>query len=463
MRLILILVIAALSYPVSSNGQVQNNGDLRMHAGSQIGLFGDFSNNGNFTDNLGALHAVGSKPQTFDGANTIQTNNFIINKTNSSLQLDNVLQIADILTFTNGIIKTDHADIATEFVEFLDGASYTGESDASHIDGVIRKTGNEAFVFPTGNNSILRTIAITSPFSVSDHFTAYYAENNPNGLYSSSSLGTGLDHISECEYWILNRTGGSSNIAVSLSWDSNSCGVDNLCDLRVAQWNGAQWISAGNGGVTGTTDTGTLVCGTSCSVPEPITNFSPFTLGSFSSDNPLPINLISFEATECESFICLKWETASETNNDFFTVEKSNDGKKWVGFKNVNGAGDSQTQLQYKTTDKSPYMGKSYYRLKQTDFNGAFEYSSIEVINLENPHAQRLNIYPNPARENITIKGLASEVTNVKIYNLMGQEVTSSVIVLKNSNTNVQIDISRLIPGTYYVKTNNQYNSIIKQ
>ncbi|WMN12626.1 T9SS type A sorting domain-containing protein [Marivirga salinae] len=463
MKLILYVFIMLLLFPICSNAQLRNNGNLRMHLESNIGLFGDFSNNGNFTNNLGTLHVVGSNPQKFNGTNLIHTNNLIINKASNSLQLDNVLQIAGILTFTNGLIQTDHLDITTEFVNFLDGASYTGESNTSHIDGVVRKTGNDAFVFPTGDNSILRPIAITPPASATDHFTSYYTEGNPQEFYSASSLGADLDHISACEYWILNRTGGNSNVAVTLSWDSNSCGVDNLCDLRVSRWDGAQWISGGNGGVSGTEASGTLVSGTNCSVPEPISSFSPFTLGSFSSDNPLPISLISFDAKVCESSVCLSWQTASEINNDFFTVEKSKDGVTWEAFVNLKGAGNSQSVLNYKTIDKSPFSDHSYYRLKQTDFNGEFKYSSIEGVYLENSIAQRLTIYPNPARDNVTIKGLSTELKNIKIYNLMGQEVTSSVMIIKNNITSVELDISLLIQGTYYVKTNNQHNSIIKQ
>lgn len=462
MKLILHFFLALLLFPVCSNGQVQNFGNLRMHLGASVGLFGDFSNVGNFTNNLGTLHVVGSNLQTFNGTNLIHSNNFTINKSSNSLKLDNVLQIGGMLTFTNGLIISDHVDIASEFVEFLDGASYTGESDTSHIDGVIRKTGNDAFVFPSGDNSILRTIAISAPALLTDHFTAFYVEENPNGLYSRNSLGVGLDHVSACEYWILNRTGGTSDVAVSLSWASNSCGVDNLCDLRVSQWDGAQWISEGNGGVTGSVVSGTLVSGVSCSAQNVITSFGPFTLGSISMDNPLPISLLSFEATICESSVCLAWQTTSEINNDFFTVEKSTDGLIWEGFADIKGAGNSQTILNYKTIDKSPFSGLSYYRLKQTDFDGEFEYSSKETVFIENPNDQKLIIYPNPAKDNITIEGLSPELNTLKIYNLMGQEIRSFMII-QNSEPNLQLDISLLTPGIYYVKTNNSYSSIIKQ
>ncbi|PKR80526.1 hypothetical protein CW751_09125 [Brumimicrobium salinarum] len=93
---------------------------------------------------------------------------------------------------------------------------------------------------------------------------------------------------------------------------------------------------------------------------------------------PLPIELISFSADESafKNQVDLNWSTASEKNNDFFTLEKSTNGKDWELLKTLNGAGNSTHTLKYRWTDQSPYSGISYYRLKQTDFDGKFSYSS---------------------------------------------------------------------------------------
>lgn len=450
-----------LLYAISANGQVHNYGNLSMH-GSAVGLFGNLSNNGLFNHTGGTLHAVGSSPQTFNGTKPIHARNFAINKESNSLQVNNVLQISGMLTFTDGRITTDRSAYGMEYVEFLDGASYSGSSDKSHIDGVVRKTGNDAFVFPTGDNAILRPIGISAPALISDHFTAYYMEEDPDAHYRTSSLGMGLNHVSACEYWILNRTGGSSDVVVTLSWASNSCGVDHLCDLRVSKWDGYQWISAGNGGVTGTETSGRLVSGNTCSVPEPITSFSPFALGSFSGNNPLPISLISFDATVCESSVCLTWQTASEVNNDFFTVERSKDGVSWAGVADIQGAGNSETILNYHTMDTSPFSGVSYYRLKQTDFDGAFEYAPIVSVSLDHQSNRGWTIYPNPSRDILHIKGFSPHLHPVKFYNNMGQDVTSLVAIAQYSESQMQFDISSLAPGMYHIKSIHNSGSIIK-
>ncbi len=462
MKLVVNILLMLLLYPVCSYGQIQNQGNLRMHSGSDVGIFGDFSNEGTFTNNLGALHIVGSSLQTLNGTNLIHTNNLIIDKSNNSLKLDNVLQIGGVLTFSNGSIVTDEADIATEFVEFLDGASYTGASDANHIDGVVRKTGNDAFDFPTGDSSTLRTISISAPGSITDHFTAFYSATDPDGSYSRNSLESGIDNVSACEYWILNRTGGSSNVEVTLSWGSNSCEVNILCDLLVSRWDGSQWTSEGNGGYTGTTDSGTVVSGADCTTPAPVSNFSPFTLGSTTNGNLLPISLTSFDASVCIKSVCLEWQTATEINNDFFTLEKSVDGVNWEAFHEVAGAGNSQTILNYSVIDHAPFSGYSYYRLKQTDFDGHFEYSSIKLVYFDAKDERRLIIYPNPSQDIINLQGLRAEINQVQIFNSVGQEVNPDVKFIQRAGANVQVDISLLSPGMYHVKTNKKYSCFVK-
>jgi hypothetical protein len=88
----------------------------------------------------------------------------------------------------------------------------------------------------------------------------------------------------------------------------------------------------------------------------------------------LPIELINFIPHVQDNWVNLKWQTASEINNDYFTIEKSKTASNWIIVTQVNGAGNSSNILSYSTTDQIPYNGISYYRLKQTDFNGQFEY-----------------------------------------------------------------------------------------
>jgi hypothetical protein len=233
--------------------------------------------------------------------------------------------------------------------------------------------------------------------------------------------------------------------------------------LLVSRWDGTQWTSEGNGGATGSTVAGTLVSGNSCTTPVSVTNFSAFTLGSISSNNPLPIGLISFEANLCEKSVCLTWQTESEVNNDFFTIEKSNDGKTWEFVDEIKGAGNSQIKLNYETMDRQPFSGLSYYRLKQTDFDGTFKYASIESVYLDDLNNKEFIIYPNPTRDIITIKGLSTEEKSLEIYNSIGQLLKTKIRTEGDGESHIQMDVSLLDPGVYYIKTINAYKSFVKQ
>jgi len=200
-----------------------------------------------------------------------------------------------------------------------------------------------------------------------------------------------------------------------------------------------------------------------CSNPAPVPNFSPFTLGSISNGNLLPISLVSFDANVCHKSVCLKWQTNSEIHNDFFTLEKSVDGVNWEAFREVEGAGNSQIVLNYSAIDHNPFSGYSYYRLKQTDFDGHFEYSRIHLVYFDTKDEQRLIVYPNPSKDIINLQGLSAEINHVKIFNSIGREVNLDVKFIQRSGSNVQLDISLLHPGIYHVKTNKKYSSFVKQ
>ena len=118
------------------------------------------------------------------------------------------------------------------------------------------KLTNTFFVFPIGKSAYYHPLTISAPAVGTDAYTAqYFAANQTFG----SALQTGsLESISNCEYWLLTRTAGTSIVVPSLGWNSNSCNIQSYQDLRVAGWDGSEWKSMGNTGVTVNGNTGTL-------------------------------------------------------------------------------------------------------------------------------------------------------------------------------------------------------------
>ncbi|CAN5560314.1 hypothetical protein BH23BAC1_BH23BAC1_21840 [soil metagenome] len=140
----------------------------------------------------------------------------------------------------------------------------------------------------------------------------------------------------------------------------------------------------------------------------------------------LPVELLFFEAEVQDEGILLRWATSSEKNFDFFNVERSADAREFYSIgASVQGAGNSTSRNNYSFLDDSPLSGRSYYRLKATDFDGTVEYHKI--IRVDYSELQTFfKVYPNPSRGgNIKVSINADPLANssIKIYNIIGEEV----------------------------------------
>lgn len=174
------------------------------------------------------------------------------------------------------------------------------------------------------------------------------------------------------------------------------------------------------------------------------------------SDTPLPIELLSFSAEPTEHSITLKWETASELNNDYFTIERSKDGLFWEEIKEIEGAGNSNRLIHYQYVDNSPLNGISYYRLSQTDFDGTKE--EFDIISVNYDRSNKLSLYPNPASNTVHING-----EGVLIFSILGENLTNHIQYIGTKEGNSTFDISSLRAGTYIVHVNNQQIKLIKR
>jgi len=308
----------------------------------------------------------------------------LVNKPSGSLTLNSPIQVRTLLDLTSGLVNTsDPGGLLT----LLNGSAWANASDlgpVSFVNGPMEKIGNTPFTFPVGKGSSLRPCGITpSGATISNSFIAEYF---PITSYSwGIIMEPTLHHLSQCEHWLIDRRAGLASATVQLTWDTpESCGVTDLPDLRVARWDIANsiWRDRGNGGAAGTLLTGTIPTAAIQTNADFNTLPGPtaWTLGSITAENPLPIELISFTAKVEEPWVRLDWTTASERNNDFFTVERSADGEHFTNIHEELGAGNSQQVLNYLTFDREPLTGLSYYRLRQTDFDGTSELSGVVTV-----------------------------------------------------------------------------------
>jgi hypothetical protein len=416
---------------------------LTINAGNSLDVHGNWINNGVvIASSTSTVNLLGTTSTSLAGTATETLGGLVINKTGTvTIPASKVVQIAGSGIFTSGIVNQNGT------LRFLNGSSTSGANNTSYVNGQVIKVGTQAFDFPLGAINFYRPISISAPSVATDHFTARYILADASPSFTHTSKDASIDHIGRCEYWILDRTGGSSNVNVTLSWNTTSCGVTNLSDLLVARWDAGQarWKDEGNGGTTGNTTSGTIV------TAAPVTLFSPFTLASRTAANPLPIELVSFNCNNINrNTNGLSWITASESNNDYFAIERSSDGLNFEVIGKQKGAGNSVTRLEYAFNDQNPYKGISYYRLKQVDFSGKFSYS--EICSVTNNGDGGVSFYPNPVKNNLTIDYLFSE--KPKSNDISVSDVTGKLVHVNSTFTDskVSLDCSNLAEGIYFLK-----------
>lgn len=358
-----------------------------------------------------------------------------ISKSSGSLTMNTDVTISNTATFTSGVVNTT----STNFVNFALGATATGMNNSSYVDGPVRKTGNNAFTFPVGSANYYRPISISAPGTATHQFTAQYFYSS-QGFGGPSTWDASFTSLSSCDYWILDRTTGTSNVFVTLSWISSICpvySISSLSNLTVARYNSgtSKWVNEGNGSTTGSAASGTITTAAA------VTNFSPFTLASTNSATVLPIELGHFWATNQEHQVLLKWITYTETNNQKFTVQRSSSGIDFQSIGELNGAGNSNQTLNYEFADEKPLNGLSFYRLKQTDFDGKESFSNVISIQREGQSSQ-FEVHPNPVK---TEWLYLSEKANITILTTLNQLVISENDVDK-------VNVSILSPGVYLIR-----------
>jgi len=171
-----------------------------------------------------------------------------------------------------------------------------------------------------------------------------------------------------------------------------------------------------------------------------------YALGTIDTTNsPLPIELLSFDALLKDNKVQLSWVTASEKDNDYFTVERSNNSNNWESLVQIKGQGNSSTLHSYDYLDENPIKGTSYYRLKQTDFDGKSSYSKIRVINYDK---FKLKAYPNPVSDQLTIES-NEDIIELIVYDQLGKQ---QKVRIQKQNRIYQINMNELSPGVYYLQ-----------
>jgi hypothetical protein len=438
-------VTAQNYYHLIFSGSRTTNSITLANSGT-IGISGTFTPSASFTS--GNYILTGSTVN-FNGSGAQDIPAFTFNNltvSNSPKTATGVVNVNAAFTLNSSVLTTTAANLLV----LKDNATATGASFTAYVNGPVQKVGNDAFSFPVGiSESGHMPISISAPSLVTDAFTAAYIRSSATALGSISS--PGLIRVSNCNYWDLDRTSGSSSVNVTLSWNGYSnCNIaayiNDLASLTVAHFNGTTWDSHGKNSSTGTVSSGTIT-------RNNVTDFSPFSLGTTDEyANPLRVNFGSITASRQPSGIRVDWINLAETDMAFYEIERSVSNGSFTKAGKVTARVNGGDKASYDWLDKSPVSGIVLYRIKATGKDGKFIYS--QTVSIDAVQQESLQIYPNPVEGgqlNLVTRHLQPGVYGVNVYDMSGRQVTSQTFVkMERAVSNQLITLpSGLQPGVY--------------
>lgn len=442
-----------------------------------IHIEGDWLNNaggGNVLinrDTDGVVEFSGASAQVIGGSRATHFENLTINNSSggSAITLGgaNDQVVEEVLTLTDGYVTTGANNIL--YVNDDAATSILGQSNASFIHGNLRRDiamNTDTYSFPVGktataadyhpmdiiNNNLQGTTNITA--SVKD---ITEAGNDIDANLSTAEMSTPLDNLLSDAVWVIYpdiQPTNSTTFGVNLY-------VVNVAELSIADDDRFTTVKRADGSTNyadwDTHDPTTAIpsagspgrvynLGNGYAQKTGFDSFSEFAIAK-SNVGPLPVELIDFTASAMNNRQALtEWTTASEIDNDFFTVERAIDGQDWEIVGHIQGMGTTDEEHSYFLIDQTPYLPLTYYRLKQTDFNGQFQYSEIRTVKF---NVTDLFIYSIDNQVVIEYPG-DQDVAKVEIINALGQRVSNNEMsLMKGINF---LSVNNLPAGVYYVR-----------
>ncbi len=178
---------------------------------------------------------------------------------------------------------------------------------------------------------------------------------------------------------------------------------------------------------------------------------------------PLPVKFADISATQKGSGVTVNWSTAAEYNNQYFMVEKSTDGTNWTSMAKVNGAGNSNTVSRYNAYDAKPVAGYNYYRVKQVDIDGKFDFSSIVKVKIS-IEKTGVSVLTNPFVNNITVDFLSNNAqsVNARLMDISGKLIAVEKWQISKGSTRVTFDkVASLQRGMYILNVTDINGEVI--
>lgn len=349
------------------------------------------------------------------------------------------------LVLTNGIVHTTGSGIIRTTIS--EPTRLTGHSTSSYIDGRLERAvlGSGTYDFPVGANGHYQPASITlNGTTGANTITAQFITTGLGSMSPAYEPGRVYDQLLDAGFWRIapNAPITAGQYALTVTERGHTLADAPFYTIVKRATGSDPWA------LEGLTGSHNAIADRVTASRSAFTTFSDFAI-AYPSAIILPITLLHFDATHLEgSNVLLEWATASEQDNDHFTVERSVDLEHWEAVGTLAGAQNSSTVTHYELLDRNAIKGQSYYRLKQTDLDGTFTYSQVRPIYISVGKPGH-SVYPNPASNHITISGISRVNEPAFIFDSTGSLVHSAFV--NSEKDNLTLSVSDLSNGTYFV------------
>ena len=452
-------------YPISGTVDVANNATLTI-ASSTHPTFGSLHNGS-------TVSFAGSGAQTITSATTF--GKLTINNSNG-VSIGANITAANTLNLTSGKLSLGAYTLSlgtsssNATVAGASASSYVVAYDNAGTIGYLKhfvNTTASSYVFPIGDalnyTPLTFTLNTNSVPLASAYLTAYTKAGKISGMNADISY-----YVNR--YWEITPSSGltPTNYDVSYTYVTDDIvGTGDETSMRPVKKSGTKWYKP-----TGTSFVSDEVEGSYSSVVnhtlewKGLSSFS-FLGGVGEAPVALPIELLYFTAKQSGTKVKLDWATATEQNNDYFVVERSQDGTNFTEVFRKKGAGNSVNTLYYNGFDNMPLEGVSYYRLKQVDYDAKFKYSSTQSVNFKfDPAEVGIKIYPNPAVDNkFTVDYTIEKADQIEVYfyNSIGQLLHKEVWPTNKGINTKEFYFPDVSEGMYIIELKSSDGKSIKQ
>jgi hypothetical protein len=437
-------VVSSNSTALSADLVIQSGASVTVNSGKDLSIYGDITHNGTASMGSGEIRLNGSVQQNILGSTVPLIGNLKVNNTSSgsAILLQQNIEVSGNIDMTDGSLDLNGYNI-----------------DLGTTGQLVNETNTERIFGASGEISATRTLSTSTAYnniaglgvSITTDAVAPGVTVIDRGHTSQQQLG--VNNSIQRYFDISPTTNGGLNATLKLNYfDNELTDIDGIDpdENSLIPWRsedaGLTWEGQHFPARLSNSSVANYVQLTQ------VDAFSRWTLSDWLTE-PLPIELLSFNAVAVNDHVDLTWVTASEINNDYFTVERSADAHNFQAVLNKDGAGNSSGILHYADADYNPLSGISYYRLRQTDFNGSHSYSQLVPVHFIQNELNSVQTWVN-ASENITVQLQSRErdVYRVELFDSQGKLILSQTMPVQKGVNNALIPNSGLAAGVYLLR-----------